>query len=176
MKFRPVFYIINGWPSIEKTKEMVDNYVAHGVCALQFDMPSADPSRESAFIQERMRLARSLYGSGYEVYMNALREIRKKHPDLEIHLVLYPDVIETIGLEQFGDFCREIDVYSVLAMDPEMMRYLNGRGISTAAFIGYDTSEKAIELAKANENQIVFLSNKMAEQRQDKGLSRGKNV
>ena len=46
MRFRPVFYIINGWPTIEKTKEMVDNYVAHGVCALQFDMPSADPSRE----------------------------------------------------------------------------------------------------------------------------------
>ena len=170
MKFRPVFYIINGWPSIEKTKEMVDNFVANGVCALQFDMPSADPSRESAFIQERMRLARSLYGSGYEVYMNALREIRKKHPDLEIHLVLYPDVIETIGLEQFGDFCREIDVYSVLAMDPEMMRYLNGRGISTAAFIGYDTSEKAIELAKANENQIVFLSNKNGRTEPRQGL------
>lgn len=160
MRFRPVFYIINGWPNIEKTKEMVDNYVAHGVCALQFDMPSADPSRESEFIQERMRSARNLYGSGYEVYMDALREIRKKHPNLEIHLVLYPDVIETIGLERFGDFCKEIEVYSVLAMDPEIMRYLNGRGIATAAFIGYDTSEKAIELAKANDNQIVFLSNK----------------
>ncbi|MRN26643.1 hypothetical protein EAI30_18795, partial [Romboutsia ilealis] len=85
--------MINGWPNIEKTKEMVDNYVAHGVCALQFDMPSADPSRESEFIQERMRSARNLYGSGYEVYMDALREIRKKHPNLEIHLVLYPDVI-----------------------------------------------------------------------------------
>ena len=60
MRFRPVFYIINGWSTIEKTKEMVDNYVAHGVCALQFDMPSADPSRESEFIQERMRSARNM--------------------------------------------------------------------------------------------------------------------
>ena len=33
MKFRPVFYMISGWPSIEKTKEMVDKYIAHGVCA-----------------------------------------------------------------------------------------------------------------------------------------------
>lgn len=160
MKFRPVFYMISGWPSIEKTKEMVDKYIAHGVCALQFDMPSADPSRESEFIQERMRHARQLYGGGYDVYMNAFREIRKKYPDLEIHLVLYPDVIRTIGLETFADFCLEIKVYSVLAMDIEIMKYLNQRGIATATFIGYDTSDKAIEMAKEKDNQIVFLSNK----------------
>ena len=159
MKFRPVFYIISGWPSIEKTKEMVDRYVEHGVCALQFDMPSADPSRESEFIQERMRHARSLYGDGYDVYMDALREIRAKYPQLEIHLVVYPDVIETIGLEKFADFCLEINVYSLLAMNPEMMKYLNSRGIATASFIGYDTSDKAIEMAKSNDNQIVFVSN-----------------
>lgn len=159
MKFRPVFYIISGWPSIEKTKEMVDRYVEHGVCALQFDMPSADPSRESEFIQERMRHARSLYGDGYYVYMDALREIRAKYPQLEIHLVVYPDVIETIGLEKFADFCLEINVYSLLAMNPEMMKYLNSRGIATASFIGYDTSDKAIEMAKSNDNQIVFVSN-----------------
>lgn len=160
MKFRPVFYIISGWPSIEKTKQMVDKYVEHGVSALQFDMPSANPSRESEFIQERMRHARDLYGERYDVYMDMLREVRMKYLNLEIHLVLYPDVIETIGLEKFADFCNEIGIYSVLVMEPEMMKYLNGRGIATAAFIGYDTSENAIRLAKANDNQIVFLSNK----------------
>lgn len=170
MKFRPVFYIINGWPSIEKTKEMVDKYVKHGVQALQFDMPSADPSRESEFIQTRMKHARELYGTGYQVYMDALREIRRKYPSLEIHLVLYPDVIETIGLEVFADFCKEIQVYSVLAMNLEMMRYLNGQGIATAAFIGYDTSEEAIRLAKANDNQIVFLSNKNGRTQPREGL------
>ena len=52
MKFRPVYYMISGWPSLEKTREMVRRYVEHGVTALQFDMPGADPSRESAFIQQ----------------------------------------------------------------------------------------------------------------------------
>ena len=57
MKFRPVYYMISGWPSLEKTREMVRRYVEHGVTALQFDMPGADPSRESAFIQQGMRHA-----------------------------------------------------------------------------------------------------------------------
>ena len=60
MKFRPVYYMISGWPSLEKTREMVRRYVEHGVTALQFDMPGADPSRESAFIQQGMRHARAL--------------------------------------------------------------------------------------------------------------------
>ena len=104
MKFRPVYYMISGWPSLEKTREMVRRYVEHGVTALQFDMPGADPSRESAFIQQGMRHARALYGEDYDVFMDALRGIRCEFPELEIHLVVYPDVVERIGLERFGDW------------------------------------------------------------------------
>lgn len=159
MKFRPVYYMITGWPSMEKTREMVRRYVEHGVTALQFDMPAADPSREAQFIQDGMRHVRKLYGEKYDVFMDALREIRREFPALEIHLVVYADVVDSIGLERFGDFCVEIGAYSVLAGDKAKMEYLNTRGISTAAFIGYDTSDKAIEAAKQNDRQIVFVSN-----------------
>ena len=159
MTFRPVYYMITGWPSLERTKEMVRRYVEHGVTALQFDMPAADPSRESQFIQDGMRHARALYGPGHDVFMDALRDIRREFPALEMHLVVYADVVDAIGLERFGDFCVEIGAYSVLAGDKEKMAYLNTRGIATAAFIGYDTSDKAIELARENNRQIVFVSN-----------------
>lgn len=33
MKFSPVYYIINGWPTVDKTIEMTDRYVEHGVNA-----------------------------------------------------------------------------------------------------------------------------------------------
>lgn len=128
MKFRPVYYMISGWPSLEKTREMVRRYVEHGVTALQFDMPGADPSRESAFIQQGMRHARALYGEDYDVFMDALRGIRCEFPELEIHLVVYPDVVERIGLERFGDFCQEIGIYSVLPGDKDKMKYLSNRG------------------------------------------------
>lgn len=157
--FRPVYYMITGWPSMERTREMVRRYVDHGVTALQFDMPAADPSREAQFIQDGMRHVRALYGEGYQVFMDALLEIRREFPHLEIHLVVYPDVVDAIGLERFGDFCTELGVYSVLAGDKEKMTYLNTRGIATATFIGYDTSDAAIALAKENDQQIVFVSN-----------------
>lgn len=157
--FRPVYYMITGWPSMEKTREMVRRYVDHGVTALQFDMPAADPSREAQFIQDGMRHVRAKYGEDYQVFMDALLDIRREFPSLEIHLVVYPDVVDTIGLEQFGDFCVKLGTYSVLAGDKEKMAYLNTRGIATAAFIGYDTSDAAIALAKENDRQIVFVSN-----------------
>lgn len=170
MNFRPVYYMITGWPTLDKTKEMVRRYVEHGVTALQFDMPAADPSREAKFIQDGMRHVRQLYGEEYDIFMDTLREIRREFPQLEIHLVVYADVVDAVGVERFGDFCVEIGTYSVLAGDKEKMAYLNTRGIATAAFIGYDTSDEAIEIAKRNDQQIVFVSNANGRTKPREGL------
>ena len=87
MKFSPAFYIINGWPSVEKTIEMVDKYVDHGVNAIQICMPSSNPYGESKFIQERMKHAIDQYGLNYDIFMDCIREIRKRHPKIEFHQV-----------------------------------------------------------------------------------------
>lgn len=159
MDFRAVYYIVMGYPSLEKTKEMVDRYVEHGVRAIQLDMPSRDPYGESPFIQTRMAQALSQYPD-YESYMQALREIRLKHPDLEVHLVVYPDVIREIGLERFTAFCREVGTYTVLgAKDPASLTYMNEHGVTTSSFINCDCPDSAIELAKRNDQQIVMLRN-----------------
>ena len=69
MKFSPVYYIINGWPTVDKTIEMTDRYVEHGVNAIQICMPSKNPWGESKFIQDRMKHALDTYGHDYTVFM-----------------------------------------------------------------------------------------------------------
>ena len=88
MKFSPVYYIINGWPTVDKTIEMTDRYVEHGVNAIQICMPSKNPWGESKFIQDRMKHALDTYGHDYTVFMDCIREVRRRHPDLEFHQVL----------------------------------------------------------------------------------------
>ncbi|MBC8536721.1 tryptophan synthase subunit alpha [Feifania hominis] len=159
MSFHPVYYIVMGYPTLEKTEQMIDRYVAHGVSAVQLDMPSKDPYGESPFIQERMAAALAKYPS-YDFFMDSIRAIRKKHPTLEIHLVVYPDVIETIGLDRFIDFCNETGLYSVLgAKDSKTLDYMNERGVVTSTFINYDLNDPQIALAKRNDKQIVLLRN-----------------
>ena len=90
-RFHLVYYISMGTPSIEASLQMAETYLAHGVSALQFDLPSRNPYRETLFIRKRMAKAWETYG-GYEPFLTALTEFRRKHPDFEMQMVSYEDV------------------------------------------------------------------------------------
>ena len=159
MKFSPAFYIINGWPSVEKTIEMVDKYVDHGVNAIQICMPSSNPYGEYKFIQERMKHAIDKYGLNYDVFMDCIREIRKRHPKIEFHQVLYNDVADRIGLEKFADYCLEVQTYTVMVDNNETADYLNSRGVRTTDFLHYDMPEFMVERAVRTKNLVMLRSN-----------------
>ncbi len=53
---------------------------------MQFDLPSRNPYRETLFIRKRMAKAWETYG-GYEPFLTALTEFRRKHPDFEMQMV-----------------------------------------------------------------------------------------
>ena len=67
--FHLVYYMNTGYPSISDTIKMTEIYLAHGVKAIQFDLPSRNPYRETDFIKMRMAGAYERYG-GYEEIMN----------------------------------------------------------------------------------------------------------
>ena len=62
-RFHLVYYISMGTPSIEASLQMAETYLAHGVSALQFDLPSRNPYRETLFIRKRMAKAWETYGA-----------------------------------------------------------------------------------------------------------------
>lgn len=159
MKFSPVYYIINGWPTVDKTIEMTDRYVEHGVNAIQICMPSKNPWGESKFIQDRMKHALDTYGHDYTVFMDCIREVRRRHPDLEFHQVLYNDVAESIGLDKFADFCLEVVTYTVMVDNNDTADFLNKRGVRTTDFLMYDMPEEMVQRAIRTKNLVMLRSN-----------------
>ena len=159
MKFSPVYYIINGWPTVDKTIEMTDRYVEHGVNAIQICMPSKNPWGESKFIQDRMKHALDTYGHDYTVFMDCIREVRRRHPDLEFHQVLYNDVAESIGLDKFADFCLEVGTYTVMVDNNDTADFLNKRGVRTTDFLMYDMPEEMVQRAIRTKNLVMLRSN-----------------
>lgn len=159
MKFSPVYYIINGWPTVEKTIEMADRYVEHSVSGIQICLPSTNPWGESRFIQDRMKHALDTYGHDYTIFMDAIREIRRRHPDLEFHQVLYNDVAESIGLDRFADYCLEIQTYTVMVDNLATADHLNARGIRTTDFLMYDMPEEMVQRAVRTKNLVMLRSN-----------------
>lgn len=146
MKFNVMYYFSIACPTTERTLLMIDEYVRRGVTSVQIDLPSKNPFAETDFVKGLMggALAKN---PGLNYYLDAIRQVRKNHPQLEISIVVYPDVIETLGSEQYLSFLQEIGAENnMIAGDiPEIRRAMEERGITYTGFISYAELEADIE-------------------------------
>ncbi len=162
MKFTPIYYICIACPTVEKTMEMVDKYVAHGAAAFQIDMPSKDPFAETEFVKSMMKGTLDSIPN-YDHYMNAIRRIRDKYPSLEIHIVVYDDVIDSIGLEKFCRFIQNIHAASIMVpgMTDAHRAYAESLGIAVFRSTTHEMKDEQIDFcAAAREDSYICLRNK----------------
>ena len=160
-KFHLVLYINLGVPGIDVSLEMAEKYLELGADALQFDLPSRNPYRESQFIKNRMASAYQKYGS-YKPFLKALTKFREKHQNFEMQMVSYEDVMMTIGTETYIDFCLRNNVRTCRIAGEGLVELarqdMNDAGIDTLTFIDYNMSEKDIKFALST-NRAVMLRN-----------------
>ena len=158
-KFHLIYYISMGYPSIEYSLAKAEQYLAEGVKSLQFDLPSRNPYRENPFIKVRMASAFEKYGD-YEVFLQALTQFRKKHPDFEMQMVSYEDVILTIGTNRYIAFCKENNIKTIRISGDgviEMARKdLNAAGIDTLTFIDYDMKQHEVDFARETGRAVML--------------------
>ena len=85
MKF--VGYIPFGYPTIQESIKIVEIYCESGCKAIEASFPLLNPIGESEMIVEYMKKALEKC-SNYDMYLNGIKEIREKHKDLEINLLM----------------------------------------------------------------------------------------
>ena len=162
MKFNPIYYICIACPTVERTLEMVDRYVEHGARAFQIDMPSSNPFDETEFVKAMMK--ESLRENiTYDDYMDGIRTIRNRHPDLELHVVVYDDVVKNIGIDRFVDFGREIGVASFMipGLSLEDHQYIEDRGIRVFRSVTHEMDPDDVRFcAEGDEKEYICIRNK----------------
>lgn len=145
MAFKTIYYVTIACPTIQKTLEMTDKYVAHGVQTLQIDMPSKNPFAETEFVKKMMKesIAKE---PDYRAYMDAVREIHRKHPALELHLMSYPDIVDSVGKEAYAEFAQEVGVVSLMLCGPmpEERAYFNSRGLFGSGHVEFDLPDEQV--------------------------------
>lgn len=157
--FHLIYYISMGCPTIEASLDKARLYLAHGARALQFDLPSRSPYRETAFIKERMAYAFGKYG-GYAPFLGALSAFRADHPDFEMQMVSYEDVLLTVGTRRYIDFCRQNAVRTCRISGEGVVEQgrkdMNAAGIDTLTFIDYNLPEADVRFALETGRAIML--------------------
>lgn len=162
MAFYPIYYITLVCPDLATSKQKIEEYIAHGARALQIDMPSKDPVFETPFVRENMKRALQIY-EGYDIYLDFFRELREKYPHLELHLVAYPDVVESIGREKFVSFCKEINIASFMPVssDQEYRCGFKKDGLVIIENMDVNLPDAEVEYAAGlKENEVITLNYK----------------
>lgn len=158
--FHLIYYINMGEPSIEFSLEMAKKYLEHGAKALQFDLPSRNPYRETPFIKDHMAKAWSRYNGDYDIFLDAISCFRKDHPDFELQMVSYEDVLLSIGTIKYINFCKKNNIKTVrIAGDGiiEQARMdFNASGIDTLAFIDFNMPQKEIDIAVETGRSVML--------------------
>ena len=148
MKF--IAYIPFGYRDFEESNSVIDAYFRAGTNAFEISFPEPNPVGESEMITNFMHKALENCGD-YHVYMEELRKVRKRYPDVEINLLLFYNIINTIK-DEIVDYCREINVNSIICPDLDQhfddCMVLQDKGLKFTAAFHYDVSDQELENIK----------------------------
>ena len=158
-----ICYLCNGYPSIEKSKEVAKLYADAGCDIIEIDFPSHNPYLESDLIKGRMAKALEAC-SDYDAYMRGMIEIKQSLPQIKFILMVYENVIEEIGYDKFLRFCLDNDFLDMILVgikDDVIKNKLIAAGIRVSCYVQFDLKDQEVEYAKAS-NGFVYLQAKPA--------------
>ena len=105
-----------GDPTATTSLAVIDTLIASGADALELGIPFSDPGADGPVIQSA-HLRATTAGVGVFAAFDLVGEIRAKHPDIPIGLLVYANLPYSMGLDAFYALCKAKGVDSVLVPD-----------------------------------------------------------
>lgn len=157
-------FVTLGDPNAEQSLAIIDALVAGGADALELGFPFSDPVADGPTIQKAA--IRSL-SSGTKIAdcFTMLSEIRSRHPDIPVGLLVYANLVASSGIERFYQRCAEAGVDSVLIADVPARE--SGNFIAAAKANGIEpifiappdaNAERLQRIAELSEGYVYLLS------------------
>ena len=109
-------FVVLGDPEPEASLEIIDALVAGGADALELGIPFSDPIADGPVIQAAAGRAIAA-GVTPEICLDLLTQIRKRHPDMPIGLLVYSNLVVHDQPEKFFARWADAGIDSVLIAD-----------------------------------------------------------
>ena len=109
-------FVMLGDPSADDAVEIISTLIDAGADALELGVPFSDPVADGPTIQ-KAHLRALDGGATVNSCMEQIREIRRRHPDTPIGMLVYANVPYVRGLEKFYTELHEAGADAVLVPD-----------------------------------------------------------
>lgn len=146
---RLIGYVTSGYPSVEESMELAEQYLQGGCDMLEISLPLLE-NREAPYLADLMRQAYHACPD-YDIHLDGIRALVRKHPQIPITLLLYNEVGLRIGAEKLAAFCKENgihDVNSADLSDPGLISQLRKNDVAIAGLVRANFTDESVEQAK----------------------------
>lgn len=151
-------YLSNGYPTLEESKERALRYVKNGVEIIEADFPAEDPYLDNDLLKSRIFKARE-NTTNYEDYMEAIIDLHKELPNIELMINIYERTLLVIGVDRFAEFMKEINTNAFLLAGnefPELRKQLEDKGLFMSSFVTRAMHEEDLKLA-GESNGFIYM-------------------
>lgn len=108
-------HVVLGYPSLEKSIELVKVMAASGACFIELQIPFSDPLADGPTISHANQIALS-NGTTPEHCINAIAEIRRQ-TSIPLLVMTYYNIPFTIGLKKFIAQLRDAQIDGIIIPD-----------------------------------------------------------
>ena len=109
-------FVMLGDPSADDAVEIISTLISAGADALELGVPFSDPVADGPTIQ-KAHLRALDGGATIDSCLDQIREIRRRHPDTPIGMLVYANVPYVRGLEKFYAELHDAGADAVLVPD-----------------------------------------------------------
>ncbi|MDD4700271.1 MAG: tryptophan synthase subunit alpha [Oscillospiraceae bacterium] len=153
-----ICYLSNGYPTISASETIAGYYATAGCDVIEIDLPARNPFLENDLIKSRMAEALKECDD-YDKYMDNIRVIKRKYPNIKVLMVVYESTVKEIGVEKFIGFCLSNDIKDIIyvGLENEVIKnQMIQKGIQISCYVQFNMLDKEIESAKAS-NGFVYM-------------------
>lgn len=109
-------FVTIGDPTPEQSLRVIETLIENGADALELGIPFSDPLADGPTIQGATIRALDA-GTTPDNCFDILKQVRERHPDIPMGLLMYANLVFANGIDTFYAKCAEAGVDSVLIAD-----------------------------------------------------------
>jgi len=113
MSVQVICYLPLGYPSLDESLALADTYTEGGCDLIEIGWPTDNAYLDNEMISSRMAHALQSCGDP-ERYFAAIAQMKGKHTDIPMIILIYDHSIQEIGQERFVSFCRENGIQHII--------------------------------------------------------------
>ncbi len=155
-------YVVGGYPSLELSREIIEQLIHSGVDIIEIGVPFSDPMADGPVIQDAFSKTLNS-GIAPKDCLNLVKSIRERHKETPLLLMTYSNILYSNGLEKFLIQSKNCEIDGFIVPDlnfedaDDYLKITSKLGLTTVFLTSPNTSTKRLRKIAALSTGFVYM-------------------